>query len=218
MGGGTQRPVTRMWQLAGGGLGDPGVAEQLRSEVAAGLATMPGSLGKVVLIDRGHGVVRGLSLWDSDEALEGSWDAFAPVAAALAESVDASVAPPRTYEVVHTGFRGVRGRAPVDDEVDQMRARVGMLEGGEAASPWVIELFKRHMAEVVNRAPGCVAALLLRDPTRPALLATTIWSDDSTVARMADFARSSMAAIAGAAGASFVDLEEYDVLFYQQPT
>ena len=210
------RPVARMWEMTGGDLDDPGLVEDFRAQIASRMGATPGYLGKVVLIDRDRAVLRGLSVWDGDEALESSWSLFAPVAAAMARAASATLAEPRNLEVIHSRFRGVRGRQPKADEVSVMRARVGTLDGGDVTSPWVVDVIRKRLSEAVAQAPGCVAALLFCDRDTSTVLSTSIWADTTSVERTSSFFTEAFSAIAEASRSTMGDGRTYEVLNYQQ--
>ena len=217
MSGAAPRPVARLWEVTGGRIGEPGVVEAIRAGFLLRVEETPGYLGRLVIVDRDRRVVRGLSVWESPEALESSWASFAPIAEEMARHASATVGEPRTYEVVYSGFRGVHTRSPTAAEADLMRARVVRFEGGDVASLWVAESLRKHTAESVARAPGCVAALILVDAARQEGLATTIWADDRSRDRTTSLAREAMNAVSTAAHATVVDFSAYDVLYYEQP-
>lgn len=211
------RPVARMWEMTGGDLGDPGLVEGFSTRVGSRMGAIPGYRGKVVLVDRERAALRGLSVWDSEEALENSWGLFAPVAAAMARAASATVTEPRTFEVIHSRFRGVHGRPPMAEEISRMRARLSMLHGGEVTRPWVTDVIRKRLSEAVALAPGCVAALLFCDRDTSTVLSTSIWADTASVERTSTFFSESFSAIAEASRSTMGDGRTYEVLHYQQP-
>jgi heme-degrading monooxygenase HmoA len=75
----------------------PGVIQE---QVLPQLQQMDGFKGFIALRDRESGTVRGVALWESEEALRASEQAAARIRGGVAETTGGTVASVETYEVV----------------------------------------------------------------------------------------------------------------------
>ncbi len=71
-----------------------------RERVLAQLQQMDGFKGFVALRDRGSGKLRGLALWESEEALHATDEAEARIRGGVQESTVGTIASVENYEVV----------------------------------------------------------------------------------------------------------------------
>ena len=98
-----------------------------------------------------------------------------------------------------------------------MRARLGIVRGGDVTTEPILKLSRHHMASFVVHAPGCVGVVLLADPGRQAMLAASVWTDARSADRTADLSGETFSAIAAASGATLADSGTYEVLAYDEP-
>ena len=217
MGGVGPRPVARLWELRADGFGQPGVARAFCAEVMPLVEDVSGSHSRVVLVDRRRSLLRGISLTVNPDAWAGPSEIGSRIGDVIDRLGSATMTGPSQYEVSYARYRGVHGRAPTPGEVELMRARVGLLEGGNVGTPGITAAVRNHMAGYVIDAPGCVAAFLLCDPERQALLGATLWADARSAARTLDIDQESYASIASASRSHRVDSGTFEVLVYDEP-
>jgi heme-degrading monooxygenase HmoA len=76
------------------------VAREVQEQVLPQLQQLDGFRGFIALRDRGSGRVRGVALWESEEALRATDEAAARIRGGLAEATGGTVASVENYEVV----------------------------------------------------------------------------------------------------------------------
>lgn len=206
-------PVSRVWTMSGGDVGRPGVAETFCAEIMPPLEALPGYLGAFVFRNEERSLMRGISFWDTRQDLMSSWDFVAWVADATVGLESVELGGPSTYEVFHSDFPVVPGRAQVSS-VDDPVARVVAIEGGTITDKSILGIVRTYL-EVMVPMPGCVGALLLADHTVPRLLSMTFWADPQFAERTTQLAVEAIGAVASASGASAHDIGSYDVLVIQ---
>ena len=206
-------PVARVWTMSGGDVGRPGVAETFCAEIMPPLEALPGYLGAFVFRDEERSLMRGISFWDTRQDLMSSWDFVAWVADATVGLESVELGGPSAYDVFHSDFPVVPGRAQVS-AVDEPAARVVAIEGGTITDPSTLGIVRTFL-EVMVPMPGCVGALLLTDPTVPRLLSMTFWADRQFAERTTQLAADAVAAVVTASGATAHDVGSYDVLVIQ---
>ena len=209
---GTVRPVARVWQMSGGDLDDPSFVEAYCADVVPRLLEIPGNRGLFVLLDREQVVLRGISFWDSVESRERSLATVGLVVDALQRLTSTQFQGPWNYDVVLNDFRGVLGQATQRSEVDRLIVRTGVITGGELGGPAVIEVLRNHTATSVIPVEGCVGALLLSDPSRPAVLGTSFWVDAEAAERSQDLSTAARELIIASTGSTPSGIGSYEVL------
>lgn len=196
--------------MAGGDVAVPGVAELFCAEIMPPLATLPGYLGAFVFLDRERSIMRGVSLWDSRQALMSSWDFVSWVADATVGLASVELGGPDAYDVTYSGFPVIPGGVQVSS-VAGLTARVSILEGGLVAHPPLLAVQRAYFHDLVSMA-GCVGSLLLSDPAGPRLLGVTFWATREHEERSSGLAARSIQDVATATAATFHGLGRYDVL------
>jgi heme-degrading monooxygenase HmoA len=76
------------------------VARHVQEQVLPQLQQLDGFQGFIALRDRGSGRVRGVALWESEEALRATDEAAARIRGGVAEATGGTVASVENYEVV----------------------------------------------------------------------------------------------------------------------
>lgn len=211
------RPVARLWELSGGGLHEPHVARNFSAELLSRIGDISRDRGRIVMSDPSRSLLRGLSVTDTPDAWVQPEQFLPKVGDLIRQLPSVTVRGPREYEVTYARFRGVHGRTPQEDEIEPMRARVAMLRGGDVTSLDVLGAVRHHIGDYVIHAPGCVAAFLLANHTRQALLAASIWADDHSAERTEKIGRESFDTIAASANSTLIDTGTYNVLVYDEP-
>ena len=75
-------------------------ARHLREQVLPQLKQLDGFKGFIALRDRGSGTLRGVALWEDEEALRATDEAAARIRGGVAEATGGTVAGVENYEVV----------------------------------------------------------------------------------------------------------------------
>ena len=75
-------------------------ARHVQEQVLPQLQQLDGFKGLIAIRDRGSGRVRGLALWESEEALRATDEAAARIRGGVAEATGGTVASVENYEVV----------------------------------------------------------------------------------------------------------------------
>jgi len=75
-------------------------ARHLREQVLAQLQRLDGFEGFVAVRDRGNGRLRGLALWESEDALRATDEAAARIRGGVTEATGGTIASVENYEVV----------------------------------------------------------------------------------------------------------------------
>jgi heme-degrading monooxygenase HmoA len=73
-----------------------------RERVLPTLQQQAGFKGAYVLLDRQHGKMLGITLWESDEAARAAMGAMEPIRNASAQAFGAPSVAPESYEVVYS--------------------------------------------------------------------------------------------------------------------
>lgn len=196
----------------GGDLDDPSFVEAYCAEVVPRLLEIPGNLGLFVLLDREQVVLRGISFWGSLESRERSMVVVGRVVDALQRLTSTQFQGHWNYDVVVNSFRGVLGQATQRSEVDHLIVRTGVITGGDLGDPAVIELLRTHTATAVLPVKGCVGALLLSDPTRPAVLGASFWVDADAAERSQGLGAAARDLIIASTGSTPSGIGTYEVL------
>jgi heme-degrading monooxygenase HmoA len=76
------------------------VARHVQEQVLPQLQQLDGFQGFIALRDRGSGRLRGVALWESEEALRATDEAAARIRGGMAEATGGTVASVENYEVV----------------------------------------------------------------------------------------------------------------------
>ena len=208
-------PAARVWQMSGGDLDDPAFAKVYCADVVPMLAELPGYLGQFVLLDPERQVLRGFTLWEDAEARARSARVATRMVDALVRLTSATYQGPWNFDVVASDFRGILGRASQRREIDHLLVRVGTFEGGEMADPAVIGALKKHLATAVAPTPGCVGTLLLSDPSRPAALGASFWTDADAAQRTLAAGAAALKTVAASTGSRTSNIGIYEVLVNQ---
>lgn len=203
-------PLVRGWTMTGEVIGVAGVAENFCRAARSELTEAIGCQGGFVLVDRGRGILRGLSLWTSHEALERSWPTIEVAAAATVGQSQVVLDGPHVLELAYARLHSPSGRARLL-EVEPSLARVTVLEGGSVATPAVVEDLVAY-SRSVSDLPGCQAALLLCAPERHQVIGVTFWADQRSVDRTDAVADRTSHAVPIATGSTLRDAATYDVL------
>lgn len=206
------RPVARVWQMSGGDLGEPSFAKAYCADVVPMLEELPGYLGQFVLLDPDREVLRGMSFWEDEAAREGSTVVVARIVDALLRLSSATFQGPWNYDVVANDFRGILGRASQRREIDHLLVRSGTFQGGDMADPAVIAVLKKHLTTAVAPTPGCVGSLLLSDPSRPAALGASFWTDPDAAQRTLAHGAEALEIIASSTGSRSSSIGIWEVL------
>lgn len=202
--------VARAWRASGAMIAEPGRIERFCTQIKPLLAAMPGYHGAFVLLDREHGVARGLSIWDDVETMTGSW----PTVVGRAEDafgrnrLDWSA--PSAFSVVYSSFPVVSGMALVNG-VERPLARVSVVEGGSVSDPAVLGVLASYAGDV-TAMPGCLAGLLLSSTEGPRVVGVSFWADQRSVDRTAAMAADASGAVPASTGSTFTDGSIYEAL------
>lgn len=195
----TTHPTARVWQISGGDLHDPVVAEAYCEEIVPRLADLPGHLGVLVVVDHERSLLRGVSFWTGEDTERLSAGFGSRAAEAVSFLASASMDGFRTYEVVVCRFRGGLGQESERGQVDGLLVRLGVLEGSAIVEDEAMARLERHVVGVIAPAPGCVGTLLLRDRQHPGVFGLSFW-DDPEAARSTEARSQQLLASLGASG------------------
>lgn len=193
-------PVARVWQLSGGDLHDPVVAEAYCDEIVPRLLDMPGYLGVLVVVDHDRDVLRGVSFWAGEEAQRRSHEFGNRAAEAVSSLASAHMDGSRAYDVAVCRFRDDLDHASERGEVHHLLVRLGALEGPAFLDPARFDRLVEHVSTVIAPAPGCVGALLLRDRVNPGVFGLSFWADPVAARRTEALGADLMRSLREAAG------------------
>ena len=101
---------------------------EVQEQVLPQLQQLDGFKGFIALRDRGSGRLRGVALWESEEALRATDEAAARIRGGVAEATGATVASVENYEVV---VFEAPSAGPVSGITDTVRGPRNLLGGGE---------------------------------------------------------------------------------------
>lgn len=162
-----------------------------------------GNKGFATLTDRAAGVLIGVSLWDSAEAMAASQQSLSDArdAAAAAASGTASI---ENYEVAVAERRSVPETGAV---VRMLRTEISpdQIDDG-------IALYRSEVLPVIESATGLHSATLLLDRDTGKGISVSAWDNEASISKMRGSLDETRARVTEKVGAAFTDAETYTLV------
>lgn len=171
------RPVARGWMMSGGDLDDHETTRAIIDTIQPRLEAIDGYLGLIMALDREARVLRGVSMWTTEEARQASSREVFHVIGAVQALTSVDFTGPWGYEVAYSAFRPPVARVAPTVDVPSLTVRIARIQAQGAIDPGVVALLHEQFDSTVSPSPGCAGALALIDRDRPALIAATFWAD-----------------------------------------
>jgi heme-degrading monooxygenase HmoA len=180
---------------------DEGIAT-FRTTVLPSMATRPGYLGGLLLVDRQSGAARSVTYWEDEAALRASDAMAAEGRATVTQASGAQVGEPESYELV-VQERVVTPRANVFVRANDIQGSIERIDD-------VLEFARQQVLPSVKSQRGWLSMLLMVNRQNGRSLLMSVW-DSAANREASEAAVRAMREQGGAtAGASTVEVSLYE--------
>jgi heme-degrading monooxygenase HmoA len=180
---------------------DQGIANFQQTTLPS-LATQPGFLGGLVMVDRSTGAVRAMSYWEDEAAMRGSEAMAAETRAQAAQEIGAQVSEPERYELV-VSERVVAPHPNVFVRVNDVHGSIEHIDD-------LLDFARQQVLAALKTQHGWLALQLMVNRQNGRSLLMSVW--DSAASREGSEAAIRLLREQGGmtAGASSVDVSLYE--------